>query len=180
MGFITISVQNETNQIMWFFLYFLQSFAFVALALIASVSCSKQYDNHHGNYDNLAKLAISSSASSSAAAPASVYSAPSYALGQDHHAAGHSVHYAARAPAARAYAANKHAHAAPKYSVQQAYATELYPGQHNYQTYHSAPTYSQVALPIVPSAPVAKLYVPPQHSYGAQSYGSPAGSYSGY
>lgn len=169
--------------------FFLQSFAFVVFAFIATVSCSKHYDNHGSSYGNLANLAMSSygnsgsssSASSAAAAPASVYSSPSYSLGSGHghgHAHGHS--YAAPAPAPRAYASHKHGHAAPKYSVQPAYATELYPGQHNYQTYHSAPTYSQVALPVVPSAPVAKLYVPPQHSYSGSSYGSPAASYGGY
>ncbi|TMW43289.1 hypothetical protein DOY81_011632, partial [Sarcophaga bullata] len=45
--------------------------------------------------------------------------------------------------------------------------TNYIPVNKNYQVYHSAPIYSQVALPVIPSAPVAKLYVPAQQSYAA-------------
>lgn len=150
---------------------FLQSFIFVVCALVvASVSCGKY-----------------------GAAPASVYNANSYALGPE------PLSYAAPSPAypsasysSAAYPSPSYpAHSYPtpsypspsyparayasklKYSVQPAYSQELYPGQNNYKSYHSAPVYSQVALPIVPSDPVAKLYVPPQHSYApASSYGA--------
>ncbi|KAL7733319.1 hypothetical protein ACLKA6_004815 [Drosophila palustris] len=56
----------------------------------------------------------------------------------------------------------------PRWSVQPAGATLLYPGQNNYRSYASAPEYTKVVLPIRAAAPVAKLYVPENH-YGHQA-----------
>lgn len=153
------------NELTFVFSFFLQSFFFVVCALVvASVNCGK-----YGTYGS--------------AAPASVYNANSYALGPE------PLSYPAASPAypsAHSYPSPSYpapsypapSYRAPsypsklKYSVQPAYSQELYPGQNNYKSYHSAPVYSQVALPIVPSDPVAKLYVPAHQSYApASSYG---------
>ncbi|KAH8319374.1 hypothetical protein KR067_005834, partial [Drosophila pandora] len=55
----------------------------------------------------------------------------------------------------------------PRWTVQPAGATLLYPGQNNYRAYVSPPEYSKVILPIRPAAPVAKLFVP-ENEYGQQ------------
>ncbi|XP_041564128.1 chorion protein S19 [Drosophila elegans] len=60
----------------------------------------------------------------------------------------------------------------PRWSVQPAGATLLYPGQNNYRAYVSPPEYSKVQLPIRPAAPVAKLYIPEQQYAGSQYGGS--------
>ena len=103
----------------------------------------------------------------SAAAPSSSYNSNSYSSIAAPSAYSSSSASSYAAPAKPAYGA-------PKYTIQSLYSREIYPGQQNYQIYHSAPIYSQVALPIIPSAPVAKLYVPAQ-----QSYAAPAGNYGG-
>ncbi|XP_023306538.2 chorion protein S19 [Lucilia cuprina] len=133
------------------------SFAFVVCALVASAHC-----NSYGSYGG--------------SAPASAYNANSYALGPGPvvYASPPAAYQAAPAsyPAPPSYSAPSYPAAKPKYTIQPAYSHELYPGQNNYRSYHSAPVYSQVALPIVPSSPVAKLYVPAQQSYAsAPSYG---------
>lgn len=120
-----------------------------------------------------------SSLSHSDYAPAysSPYNANSYSLGAGYAPIAAPAAYSSSSASYSAplYAAPaKSAYGAPKYTIQSLYAHELYPGQQNYQIYHSKPTYSQIALPIVPSVPVAKLYVPAQHSYAA-----PAVSYGG-
>ncbi|XP_005187962.1 chorion protein S19 [Musca domestica] len=149
-------------------------FASVILAAIASASCS--------GYGNLANLALNSYGG---AAPSYGGAASSY--GGD--AAGYSGY---SAPAAsygggssyNSYAAPKSY--APKYSFQPLHSTELYPGQGGYKHYNSHASYSQVALPVVQDAPLAKLYSPAAKSYGgygSQSYGgSPSygGSQSAY
>ncbi|XP_041673614.1 chorion protein S19 [Drosophila eugracilis] len=61
----------------------------------------------------------------------------------------------------------------PRWTVQPAGATLLYPGQNNYKAYVSPPEYSKVILPIRPAAPVAKLFIP-ENQYGNQ-YGSQYG-----
>ncbi|KAH8379049.1 hypothetical protein KR009_002821, partial [Drosophila setifemur] len=63
----------------------------------------------------------------------------------------------------------------PRWSVQPAGATLLYPGQNNYRAYVSPPEYSKVLLPVRPAAPVAKLFVP-ENEYGRQ-YGGNQGGY---
>ncbi|XP_017840374.1 chorion protein S19 [Drosophila busckii] len=55
----------------------------------------------------------------------------------------------------------------PRWSVQPAGATLLYPGQNHYRAYVSPVEYSKVVLPIRAAAPVAKLYVP-ENNYGSQ------------
>ncbi|KAH8307107.1 hypothetical protein KR044_005022, partial [Drosophila immigrans] len=55
----------------------------------------------------------------------------------------------------------------PRWSVQPAGATLLYPGQNHYRSYASPPEYTKVLLPIRAAAPVAKLYVP-ENNYGSQ------------
>ncbi|SPP77375.1 chorion protein S19 [Drosophila guanche] len=60
----------------------------------------------------------------------------------------------------------------PRWTVQPAGATLLYPGQNNYRAYVSPPEYTKVVLPIRPAEPVAKLYIP-ENRYGSQqNYGS--------
>ncbi|KAH8370605.1 hypothetical protein KR093_004356, partial [Drosophila rubida] len=54
----------------------------------------------------------------------------------------------------------------PRWSVQPAGATLLYPGQNHYRSYASPPEYTKVILPIRAAAPVAKLYVP-ENNYGS-------------
>ncbi|KAH8405958.1 hypothetical protein KR215_000824, partial [Drosophila sulfurigaster] len=54
----------------------------------------------------------------------------------------------------------------PRWSVQPAGATLLYPGQNHYRSYASPPEYTKVLLPIRAAAPVAKLYVP-ENNYGS-------------
>ncbi|KAM7356723.1 chorion protein 19 isoform 2-T2 [Cochliomyia hominivorax] len=139
------------------------SLAFVVCALASSVHCSG-YGSSYG---------------SSAAAPASAYNANSYILGPGpvgYAAAAAPAVYAGPSYSAHSYSAPAFSSPAkpsgPKYTVQPAYAHELFPGRFNYKTYHSAPTYSQVALPVLPSSPLAKLYIP-----AAQSYAAPAASY---
>ncbi|KAH8364019.1 hypothetical protein KR084_001605, partial [Drosophila pseudotakahashii] len=68
----------------------------------------------------------------------------------------------------------------PRWTVQPAGATLLYPGQNNYRAYVSPPEYSKVVLPIRAGAPVAKLFVP-ENQYG-QQYGQQYGGHrsSGY
>ncbi|KAH8301230.1 hypothetical protein KR018_008804 [Drosophila ironensis] len=63
----------------------------------------------------------------------------------------------------------------PRWTVQPAGATLLYPGQNHYRAYVSPPEYSKVVLPIRAAAPVAKLFVP-EHEYGNQ-YGGHQGGY---
>ncbi|KAI8040553.1 chorion protein S19 [Drosophila gunungcola] len=63
----------------------------------------------------------------------------------------------------------------PRWTVQPAGATLLYPGQNNYRAYVSPPEYSKVLLPIRPAAPVAKLYIPEQQYSGSQYGGSQYG-----
>ncbi|XP_039487503.1 chorion protein S19 [Drosophila santomea] len=66
----------------------------------------------------------------------------------------------------------------PRWTVQPAGATLLYPGQNNYKAYVSPPEYSKVILPIRPAAPVAKLFVP-ENQYGNQyvsQYSAPRSS----
>ncbi|KAM7356725.1 chorion protein 19 isoform 4-T4 [Cochliomyia hominivorax] len=121
------------------------SLAFVVCALASSVHCSGYGSSYGPGPVGYA----------AAAAPA-VYAGPSYSA--------HS--YSAPAFSSPAKPSG------PKYTVQPAYAHELFPGRFNYKTYHSAPTYSQVALPVLPSSPLAKLYIP-----AAQSYAAPAASY---
>ncbi|EDW73292.1 uncharacterized protein Dwil_GK16735 [Drosophila willistoni] len=58
----------------------------------------------------------------------------------------------------------------PRWTVQPAGATLLYPGQNNYRAYVSPPEYSKVILPIRPAAPVAKLFVP-ENNYNNAGYG---------
>ncbi|XP_030372821.1 chorion protein S19 [Scaptodrosophila lebanonensis] len=58
----------------------------------------------------------------------------------------------------------------PRWSVQPAGATLLNPGQNNYKAYVSPPEYSKVVLPVVPAAPVAKIWLP-ENNYGS-NYGS--------
>nr|XP_016933564.1 chorion protein S19 [Drosophila suzukii] len=70
----------------------------------------------------------------------------------------------------------------PRWTVQPAGATLLYPGQNNYKAYVSPPEYSKVILPIRPAAPVAKLFIP-ENQYGNQygsQYAAPAPRSSGY
>lgn len=55
----------------------------------------------------------------------------------------------------------------PRWTVQPAGATLLYPGQNNYRAYVSPPEYSKVVLPVRAAEPVAKLYVP-EHGYGQE------------
>ncbi|KAH8322293.1 hypothetical protein KR059_010668, partial [Drosophila kikkawai] len=68
----------------------------------------------------------------------------------------------------------------PRWTVQPAGATLLYPGQNNYRAYVSPPEYSKVILPVRAAEPVAKLYVP-EHGYGQEyrerPYGGPRGGY---
>ncbi|XP_073839321.1 chorion protein 19 [Musca autumnalis] len=120
-------------------------FATIILAAIASVSCSGYSAGYAGD------------AAAYGSAPNyqgySGYSAPAPSYGGS---------YAAAAP--KSYG--------QKYSFQPAYSTELYPGQNGYKQYNSHPTYSQVALPVVQDAPLAKLYSPAAKSYGhGQAYG---------
>lgn len=126
-------------------------------ACIASGSC--------GGYANLANLALNSygnpsSSSSSSSAAAAAPNNGNYAS----HGNYDTSSYGAPSPA---YAVKSYG---PKYTVQPAYAAELYPGQQQYKAYNSPAIYSQVALPIAPSAPVAKLYVPSDASYGNGQY----------
>lgn len=151
----------------------------MAFAIIATGNCS--------GYGNLANLALNSaygSPSSSSAAAASsdgagYGAAPSYS---SYGAAPSYSSYGAAAPSYSSYgsaAPSYSSYSAPaksyasKYSVQPTFATELYPGQQNYKQYNSPATYSQVALPVVQDAPLAKLYAPAApKSYGG--YGSSA------
>lgn len=55
----------------------------------------------------------------------------------------------------------------PRWSVQPAGATVLYPGQNSYRKYASAPEYTKVLLPVRAAPPVAKLYIP-ENNYGNQ------------
>ncbi|XP_022212805.2 chorion protein S19 [Drosophila obscura] len=64
----------------------------------------------------------------------------------------------------------------PRWTVQPAGATLLYPGQNNYRAYVSPPEYTKVVLPIRPAEPVAKLYIPENHYGSQQGYGN-QGSY---
>ncbi|XP_023169350.2 chorion protein S19 [Drosophila hydei] len=57
----------------------------------------------------------------------------------------------------------------PRYSVQPAGATLLYPGRNNYRRIVSPVEYSKVVLPVRAAPPVAKLYLP-ENNYG--SYGN--------
>lgn len=150
-------------------------------ACIASGSCG-------GTYGNLANLGLgsygnpsssSSSSSAAAAAPNSYganYAAPGYGVSSygapvSYGGQGYAAPISAYSTPSATYTAPAKSYG-PKYTVQPAYATELYPGQQNYKAYNSPATYSQIALPIAPSAPVAKLYVPAQPAYAANTYNS--------
>lgn len=139
--------------------------AIVIFAAIASGSCSG-YNSNYGGYNSYNAPGSAAAASSAAATDANNYGAPATYGGS-----------AYGAPAYNSYAAPSYGGYAPaksygnKYSYQPAYATELYPNQHHYKQYNSHSTYSQVALPVVQDAPLAKLYTPAAKSYG---------SYSGY
>jgi len=65
----------------------------------------------------------------------------------------------------------------PRWSVQPAGATLLYPGQNHYRSYASAPEYTKVVLPIRAAAPVAKLYVPENHYASHGNYHQQAPRY---
>ncbi|KAH8360539.1 hypothetical protein KR200_008606 [Drosophila serrata] len=64
----------------------------------------------------------------------------------------------------------------PRWTVQPAGATLLYPGQNNYRAYVSPPEYSKVVLPVRAAEPVAKLYVP-EHGYGQEYRERPYGGH---
>ncbi|XP_037938427.1 chorion protein S19 [Teleopsis dalmanni] len=118
-------------------------------------------------YLDTAPASSSSSAASSAAAPsAQVIAQPAYAAPHaPAYAPAQSVVLPAPSPvygAAPGYAAApRYGHPAPRYNViQPAVATQLNPGQLNYKAIQGVPQYNTVALPVVPSEAVAKLYVP--------------------
>lgn len=115
--------------------------------------------NSYGSPSSSSAAAASNDGAGYGSAPYSSYgAAPSYSS------------YSAPAASYGGYAPAKSY--GNKYSVQNTYATELYPGQQGYKQYNSAATYSQVALPVVQDAPLAKLYAPAAKSYGG--YGSSA------
>ncbi|XP_075160541.1 chorion protein 19 [Haematobia irritans] len=122
--------------------------AVILFAAIASGSCNEYGSHYDGHYGHPSAASASSAA---AAADGASYGGHHY------------NHYSAPA-----YNHKSYGH---KYSYQPAYATELYPKDHHYKQYNTHSSYSQVALPVVQDAPLAKLYTPKSYGgYGHSSY----------
>ncbi|XP_030572678.1 chorion protein S19 [Drosophila novamexicana] len=64
------------------------------------------------------------------------------------------------------YGGHQRGYGRPRWSVQPAGATLLYPGQNSYRRYASPPEYTKVVLPVRAAPPVAKLYLP-ENNYGS-------------
>lgn len=135
-----------------------------ACALAASAQCSSYGSQSSGG---------------AAAAAASFLNAQSYALGANQ--VDSDPAYAAASAPSPSYPPQSQ-RSKPDVSMQPLWSHEIYPGRTQYKTYHSAPQYSQITLPIISSSPLARLFESQSQSQSqgqSGGYGGSSGASSG-